>query len=39
MSLGHCEIEFGYEGKVTHFNGKNELLLGRRLFIDAKLVK
>ncbi|CAK2643090.1 Bifunctional metallophosphatase/5'-nucleotidase [Vibrio crassostreae] len=37
MSLGHCEIEFNSEGKVTHFNGKNELLLGRRLFIDAKL--
>ncbi|MBB1463403.1 bifunctional metallophosphatase/5'-nucleotidase [Vibrio sp. SG41-7] len=37
MSLGHCEIEFDAEGKVTHFNGKNELLLGRRLFIDAKL--
>ncbi|NOJ02177.1 bifunctional metallophosphatase/5'-nucleotidase [Vibrio splendidus] len=37
MSLGHCEIEFDAKGKVTHFNGKNELLLGRRLFIDAKL--
>ncbi|MFA0390750.1 bifunctional UDP-sugar hydrolase/5'-nucleotidase [Vibrio splendidus] len=37
MSLGHCEIEFDAEGKVIHFNGKNELLLGRRLFIDAKL--
>ncbi|WP_052879596.1 bifunctional metallophosphatase/5'-nucleotidase [Vibrio coralliirubri] len=37
MSLGHCEIEFDSQGKVTHFNGKNELLLGRRLFIDAKL--
>ncbi|OBT30845.1 bifunctional metallophosphatase/5'-nucleotidase [Vibrio splendidus] len=37
MSLGHCEIEFDTKGKVTHFNGKNELLLGRRLFIDAKL--
>ncbi|CAV26520.1 5'-nucleotidase/2',3'-cyclic phosphodiesterase [Vibrio atlanticus] len=37
MSLGHCEIEFDAEGKVAHFNGKNELLLGRRLFIDAKL--
>ena len=37
MSLGHCEIEFDSAGKVTHFNGKNELLLGRRLFIDAKL--
>ncbi|WP_215405719.1 bifunctional metallophosphatase/5'-nucleotidase [Vibrio gigantis] len=37
MSLGHCEIEFDAQGKVTNFNGKNELLLGRRLFIDAKL--
>ncbi|MEG3696438.1 5'-nucleotidase C-terminal domain-containing protein, partial [Vibrio coralliirubri] len=37
MSLGHCEVEFDSQGKVTHFNGKNELLLGRRLFIDAKL--
>ncbi|WGS63721.1 bifunctional metallophosphatase/5'-nucleotidase [Vibrio lentus] len=37
MSLGHCEIEFDSAGKVTQFNGRNELLLGRRLFIDAKL--
>ena len=37
MSLGHCEIEFDSQGKVIQFNGKNELLLGRRLFIDAKL--
>ena len=37
MSLGHCEIEFDESGKVVCFNGRNELLLGRRLFIDAKL--
>ncbi|MGI9887186.1 bifunctional metallophosphatase/5'-nucleotidase [Vibrio chagasii] len=37
MSLGHSEIEFDSQGKVIQFKGKNELLLGRRLFIDAKL--
>ncbi|MBW3696241.1 bifunctional metallophosphatase/5'-nucleotidase [Vibrio sp. T187] len=37
MSLGHCEIEFSAEGLVTRFSGKNELLLGRRLFLDANL--
>ncbi|MDD1824450.1 bifunctional metallophosphatase/5'-nucleotidase [Photobacterium sp. ZSDE20] len=37
MSLGHCKVEFDAQGNVTSFNGKNELLLGRRLFIDAKL--
>ncbi len=37
MSLGHCEIEFSAEGEVISFNGKNELLLGRRLFLDAKM--
>ena len=37
MSLGHCEVEFSEEGKVTQFKGKNELLLGRRLFLDANL--
>ncbi|MGF1755089.1 bifunctional metallophosphatase/5'-nucleotidase [Vibrio makurazakiensis] len=37
MSLGHCEVEFSADGKITKFNGKNELLLGRRLFLDANL--
>lgn len=36
LTMGHCDIEFDAQGKVISFNGKNELLLGRRLFIDAK---
>ncbi|RTZ17357.1 bifunctional metallophosphatase/5'-nucleotidase [Vibrio aquaticus] len=37
LSLGHCDIEFNHDGSIHSFNGKNELLLGRRLFIDAKM--
>ncbi len=37
LSLGHCDIEFNQDGSVATFNGKNELLLGRRLFIDASM--
>lgn len=35
LSMGHCDIEFDDQGQVIAFNGKNELLLGRQLFIDA----
>lgn len=37
LSLGHAEIEFSAQGTVTAFRGKNELLLGRRLFLDASM--
>lgn len=37
LSMGHCDIEFDASGKVVEFSGKNELLLGRRLFIDASM--
>lgn len=37
QALGHCEIDFDIDGRVTFFRGKNELLLGRRLCIDASL--
>lgn len=37
LSLGHCDIEFDEDGEIVSFNGKNELLLGRRLFIDASM--
>ncbi|CAK4075840.1 bifunctional UDP-sugar hydrolase/5'-nucleotidase [Vibrio sp. 16] len=37
LSMGHCDIEFDESGHVIHFSGKNELLLGRRLFIDASM--
>ncbi|MDA0148315.1 bifunctional metallophosphatase/5'-nucleotidase [Vibrio sp. LaRot3] len=35
LALGHCDIEFDEQGTVARFNGKNELLIGRRLFIDT----
>jgi len=38
LAIGHCEIDFAADGSVTHFNGKNELLFGRRLCIDASLL-
>ncbi|ANS87620.1 5'-nucleotidase [Vibrio scophthalmi] len=37
LSLGHCDIDFDSEGNVIAFNGKNELLLGRRLFVDTSM--
>lgn len=37
LSLGHCDIDFDANGQVTAFNGKNELLLGRRLFVDTSM--
>lgn len=37
LSMGHSEVTFDSEGHVIAFNGKNELLLGRRLCLDATL--
>jgi len=37
LSLGHCDLEFAPDGTLIRFEGKNELLLGRRLFIDASM--
>ncbi|WP_413283288.1 bifunctional metallophosphatase/5'-nucleotidase [Vibrio sp. MA40-2] len=39
QALGHCEIDFDADGKVSRFAGRNELLLGRRLCIDASLAR
>lgn len=38
QALGHCEIDFAADGSVSAFKGKNELLIGRRLCIDATLL-
>jgi len=35
LALGHCDIEFDQYGRISQFVGKNELLLGRRLFVDT----
>ncbi|CAG9001132.1 MAG: NAD 5'-nucleotidase [Candidatus Celerinatantimonas neptuna] len=35
LALGHCHIDFDATGKVVCFEGKNELLIGRRLFVNA----
>ncbi len=32
QAIGHCDIDFAADGSVTRFNGKNQLLCGRRLF-------
>ncbi|UUM32576.1 bifunctional metallophosphatase/5'-nucleotidase [Vibrio japonicus] len=37
LSMGHCDVEFASDGRVVSFNGKNELLLGRRIFLDASM--
>ncbi|MGJ7095766.1 bifunctional metallophosphatase/5'-nucleotidase [Vibrio hannami] len=37
QGIGHCHIDLNAEGRVTSFVGKNELLVGRRLCIDATL--
>lgn len=37
QALGHCDIDFEANGQVSYFSGRNELLLGRRLCIDASL--
>lgn len=38
QALGHCDIDFNADGSVNMFNGKNELLIGRRLCIDKTLL-
>ncbi|MBD1559038.1 bifunctional metallophosphatase/5'-nucleotidase [Vibrio sp. S9_S30] len=35
--MGHCEIDFNEDGTIDRFDGKNELLVGRRLALDASL--
>ncbi|MGL6261805.1 bifunctional metallophosphatase/5'-nucleotidase [Vibrio sp. WXL210] len=37
LSIGHCHIDFDRDGKVVRFEGQNELLFGRRVFLDASL--
>ncbi len=37
QTLGHCDIDFDEQGRVVAFSGKNELLVGRRLCIDASM--
>lgn len=37
LSMGHCDIDFNEQGEIVKFNGKNELLLGRRVFLDASM--
>ena len=38
QALGHCDIDFNADGSVSTFNGKNELLIGRRLCVDKTLL-
>ncbi|MFA0087356.1 bifunctional UDP-sugar hydrolase/5'-nucleotidase [Vibrio sp. 10N.261.51.F12] len=35
MTLGHCDITFDSDGVVSEFSGQNELLVGRRIFMDV----
>ncbi|NLS13311.1 bifunctional metallophosphatase/5'-nucleotidase [Vibrio sp. SM6] len=37
LTLGHSEIEFAADGTVTQLKGRNELLIGRRMFLDSGL--
>jgi 5'-nucleotidase len=37
QAIGHCEIDFNADGSIDRFSGRNELLVGRRLCIDASL--
>lgn len=37
QALGHCHISFDQNGKVIEFEGTNELLIGRRVCLDASL--
>ncbi|HAT7737613.1 TPA: bifunctional metallophosphatase/5'-nucleotidase [Vibrio vulnificus] len=37
LTMGHCEIEFAADGSVKRFVGRNELLIGRRMFLDPGL--
>ncbi|WCE31330.1 bifunctional metallophosphatase/5'-nucleotidase [Vibrio sp. SCSIO 43137] len=39
QAIGHCEIDFAADGSVEAFRGKNELLIGRRLCLDATLTQ
>jgi 5'-nucleotidase len=39
LGLGHCDISFGESGLIESFKGSNELLIGRRVCIDASLSK
>jgi 5'-nucleotidase len=32
QALGHCHIDFNADGTVARFDGRNELLIGRRVF-------
>ncbi|MDN2662167.1 bifunctional UDP-sugar hydrolase/5'-nucleotidase [Psychromonas sp. 14N.309.X.WAT.B.A12] len=38
QAIGHCNIDFAEDGRVTSFAGKNELLFGRRLCHDKSLL-
>ncbi len=35
LALGHCDISFDELGRVVEFTGRNELLVGRRMFVDT----
>lgn len=37
LTMGHAYIDFAADGTITKFVGKNELLLGRRLFLNASM--
>lgn len=37
QAIGHCDIDFDESGKVVAFLGRNELLIGRRLCLDATM--
>ncbi|CAM2897159.1 bifunctional metallophosphatase/5'-nucleotidase [Vibrio rarus] len=37
QALGHCDIDFDEQGNIVAFNGLNELLIGRRLCLDATM--
>ncbi len=37
LALGHCELTFDENGVVELCDGKNEILIGRRFFVDASL--
>lgn len=37
LALGHCQIDFATDGRVISLQGQNEILVGRRVFMDASL--
>lgn len=37
LSVGYCDLEFDSKGNLVTFDGKNELLVGKSVFVDAKL--